>query len=77
MYADDCALCYAAPSCSELNRVLSRELNIIHNWIETNKLMLNVSEAVSIVFGSNHKVAHNPKLNLQIDGQPVQQVKES
>lgn len=41
-YADDSTLYYAAPSYSELNDVLNKELQILHDWISCNKLVLNV-----------------------------------
>lgn len=76
MYADDCTMYYASPSCDELNNTLSSELNVIFNWIETNKLKLNISKTVSIIFGSNYYMARNPILNLQIDGQLIQYVRK-
>lgn len=77
MYADDSTIYYAALTCSELNQVLSSELNIIHNWIIANKLVLNTSKTVCMMFGSNHKLAQDPKLNLLIDSQPILQVKKT
>ena len=74
MFADD-SLYYAAPTCSELNQVLSCEISILFNWIKTNKLILNISKTKSIMFGSKYRLLHNPKINIQIDGQTIQQVK--
>ena len=75
MYADDSTLYYAAPTCTELNHVLSNELSIIYNWIKTNKLVLNISKTICIIFGSNYRLSYNPKMNLQIEDQIIQQVK--
>ncbi len=51
MYADDSTVYYAATTRHELNQVLSSELNIIYDWIKTNKLALNISKTKGIVFG--------------------------
>ena len=75
MFADDSTLYYAAPTCSELNQVLSCEISILFNWIKTNKLILNISKTKSIMFGSKYRLLHYPKINIQIDGQTIQQVK--
>ena len=75
MYADDSTLYYAAPTSVELSQVLSSELSIIYEWIKNNKLILNISKTMSIIFGSNYRLSNNPKINLQIDGQTIQQVR--
>ena len=77
MYADDSTLYYAASTCSELNQVLTLELNRIYDWIKANKLVLNPSKTVAMIFGSTPKLAQEPKLNLIIDGQHIQQVKKA
>lgn len=59
MYADDSTLYYTAAICAELNQLLSSELSIIHNWIKTNKLILNISKTNAIIFGSNHSSSIN------------------
>lgn len=62
MFADDTTLYYAAPTCSELNQVLSCEISKLYNWIKTNKLVLNISKTMSIIFGSKYRLSDNPKL---------------
>jgi len=76
MFADDSTLYYAAPTCSELNQVLSSEISKLYNWIKTNKLVLNISKTASIIFGSKHRLADNPKIEIQVNGQNVQHVKK-
>lgn len=76
MFADDSTLYYAAPTCSEINQVLSCEISKLYNWIKTNKLVLNISKTVSIIFGSKYRLSDNPKINIQVNGQNVQQVKK-
>ena len=51
MYADDSTLYYAAKTVSELDNVLSAELNMVFDWIKQNKLVLNISKTKSIILG--------------------------
>lgn len=52
------------------------EISKLYNWIKTNKLVLNISKTVSIIFGSKYRLSDNPKINLQVNSQNVQQVKK-
>ena len=76
MFADDSTLYYAGPTCSELNQVLSCEMKKLQNWIKKNKLILNISKTMSIIFGSKHRVSDNPIMNIQVNGQTIQQEKK-
>ena len=57
MYADDSTLYYAANTNNELNDVVSQELDIVHEWILTNKPVLTTSKNKKIVLGSRHRLA--------------------
>ncbi len=72
LYADDSTLYYAAATCSELNQVLTRELYFIYDWVKPNKLVLNISKTVCMLFGSNHSLKTDHKLD-----QPMQQVRRT
>ena len=71
LYADDSTLYYSASTCCKLKSVLSQDLKAVVNWVTANRLVLNLSKTVSIVFGSRHNVASQPMLDLQISSQPV------
>ena len=73
LYADDSTLYYSASTCCKLKSVLSQDLKAVVNWVTANRLVLNLSKTVSIVFGSRHNVASQPMLDLQISSQPVKQ----
>ena len=74
MYADDSTLYYAAKTVSELDNVLSAELNKVFDWIKQNKLVLNISKTKSIVLGSSHKLSSTPKISLNLSREPIEQV---
>lgn len=42
-YADDATLYHAASSFNGLNEILNKELKVVHDWIISNKLVLNVA----------------------------------
>ena len=44
IYADDSTVYYATTTCHESNQVLSSELNIVYDWVKTNKFALIISK---------------------------------
>ena len=54
MYADDSTL-YT----SEMTATLNKELHLVSEWVARNKLVLNISDTKSIVFGTNHSLKPN------------------
>ena len=65
---------YAAKTVSELDNVLSAELNKVFDWIKQNKLLLNISKTKSIILGSSHKLSSTPKMSFNLSGEPIEQV---
>ena len=49
---------------ADLTDILNRDLDIIEKWIFEDKLILNISETKSLVFGSNHSLRREPELKL-------------
>lgn len=76
MYADDSTMYCAANSSDELGEVISNELERVYEWITVNKLVLNISKTKSILFGSRHKLATKPKLELYVAKEPIEQVEK-
>lgn len=75
MYADDSTLYSAASTCEELTKVLNRELGIVSAWVESNRLVLNISKTKCIAFGSRSTLACDPQLKLTMSVVPVEEVK--
>lgn len=57
---------YISCYCEELNTVLQTELDDVAEWINKNKLALNISKTLNKVIGSHHSVNPNPLLHLKI-----------
>ena len=56
MFADDTSVSYAADSVNELQNVLNSELKSLHNWLNTNRLSLNIAKAEFMTIGSRQKI---------------------
>ena len=62
MYADDSTMYSAAVSNLELSDVMSIELTKVADWVNKNKLVLNISKTKCMIFSSRHKLLNDPTL---------------
>ena len=53
---------------------LRLELSMVHEWLNANKLTLNVDKTKYIVFGTKHMLQNKPDLNLSMDGKKIERV---
>jgi hypothetical protein len=77
MYADDSTIYVLATTANEVTETLNMELQSVLEYVVSNKLVLNISETKSIVFGTNHSLRSRPQLNLVMNGVAVEQVEET
>ena len=56
MFADDTNISYAADSVNELQNVLNSELKSLHNWLNTNRLSLNIAKTDFMTIRSRQKI---------------------
>ena len=68
MYADDTVLDPAGPTVDNLNFYINQDLQCLSEWLEDNKLVLNVSKTKSVLFTSQRHKQHNCILNLNLLG---------
>ena len=52
MYADDTSISYASKNIGELDTIVNRDLDCLNEWLQGNKLSLNVVKTQAIVIGS-------------------------
>ena len=52
MYADDTIISYSSKDNDELNETLNSDLDSLKQWLEDNKLSLNVIKTQAMVIGS-------------------------
>ena len=66
MFADDTNISYVADSVNELQHVLNSELKSLHNWLNTNRLSLNIAKAEFMTIGSRQKIRTMMKSPLKL-----------
>ena len=57
MYADDTSISIAANSLPELESALSNELANLHEWLNVNKLSLDIAKTELMLIGSKQRLA--------------------
>ena len=77
MYADDTSISIAASSLPELESVLNTELANLHEWLNVNKLSLNIAKTELMLIGSRQRLAKTTighSLTVQIEGHEIDRV---
>ena len=64
-FADDTTIMFSSTDIQQVNEILEREANKVLMWLNTNRLILNVSKTVCMLFSYNHNV---PKLKIILNG---------
>ena len=72
LYADDSGILVVGKSASEIELVLSSELETISEWLVCNKLSLHLGKTESILFGSKQRLSKQSPLNVSCNGQPIE-----
>ena len=68
MYVEDTVLYFTSLCSSEINKVVRNDLNRVAQWIECNKLILNLSKTKTMPFGSWQNLAKSPNFLIQLYG---------
>ena len=75
LYADDSAILVADKSKTEVEKLLSDDLNLVSQWLIDNKLSLHLGKTESILFGSKKKKSNiivHFTLNISCNGHSIQ-----
>ena len=72
LYADDSALLASSSDVSEIEDVLSRELESVSEWLVENRLSLHLGKTESILFGSNKRLAKRRELHITCNGNDIE-----
>ena len=78
MYADDTVIYYASNSTKDIVNCINEDLNIISNWLLSNKLSLNADKSEFMFIGSRQRLQsvkhdiHN--VTVTINGTNIKQV---
>ena len=76
MYADDISITIAASSLPELELALNTELANLHEWLNVNKLSLNIAKTELMLIGSRQRLATTIgySFTVQIEGHEIDRV---
>jgi hypothetical protein len=74
MYADDTIIFYSGKSVTDIENVVSADLNAINSWLNTNKLFLHADKSECVLFGSTKRLHTVEKFEISINGQRIKQV---
>ena len=72
LYADDSALLASSSDVSEVEDVLSRELESVSEWLVENRLSLHLGKTEPILFGSNKRLAKRRELHITCKGNDIE-----
>ncbi len=76
LFADDTNLTYAANDLNKITSVLNDDLKILQNWLNMNKLSLNVMKTKYMFVASRQRLSNIPEqLDISISGIEVKRVK--
>ena len=71
LFADDTSTLLISKSIQELENVYNKELSHVINWLNANKLTLNVEKSNLVLFRSTKKTVET--LNIKIKGEQIQE----
>jgi hypothetical protein len=74
LFADDITLIVEAESYEELQRIKNSDLQLIKNWLNSNKLILNENKSHFMLMG---RPRSDVSINIEIDGKRLERVYES
>ena len=76
MYADDTVLFFSAIDVSDIQKVLSTELNLVHKWLQLNKLFLNIAKTEVVLSGTGARLTQLENFRVSIGRYQQQRVTE-
>ena len=71
LYADDSGILVTGKSRADIERQLSKDLEVINTWLVNNKLSLHLGKTESILFGSKPKIRNGSNLNISCNGNNI------
>jgi len=76
MYANDTSISIAASSLPELESAIDREVANLHEWLNVNKLSLNIAKPELMLIGSRQRLARTVSHSsaIQIEGHEIDRV---
>ena len=75
MYADDTAFYFGSSNIDDFKSHIQADLALVYDWLNSNKLSLNVAKTTSMVICNQQKRRHinNPNIDLNVNSEPLDQ----
>ena len=72
LYADDSAILVSGKCRQDIETILSSEMDVLSQWLISNKLSLHLGKTESILFGSRQRLKPQPSLNVSCNGHTLE-----
>ena len=76
MYADDTVLCYSARDADEIGRTLTKDLNLVRDWLLDNNLFLHKGKTECVLFGTSPRLSTACNFSVSVQGHIIKRVTE-
>ena len=76
MYADDTTLLYKSKNPNDLSTALTSNIRLVSNWLEANKLTLNIDKTKVMIFGTTYMLDKCKDVSLTYDNTLIETVSE-
>ena len=73
IFADDTNVFASGNDLNELESILNKEILVLTDWLQANRLSLNIAKTNYMVFNPKPKISHAP-VNILISGIPITEV---
>jgi len=79
MFADDTSISMASDNITDIESAMNTELDNLHQWLNANRLSLNVTKTEFMIMASRQKLtAHgDPNIEIKINNQKIKKVEQT
>jgi hypothetical protein len=76
MYADDINISFQSSNLTDLEEIMNTELSSLNNWLNANRLSLNITKTEFMVIGSRPRLMYHDvnNLNICVDNTQIKRV---
>ena len=72
LYADDSAILVSGKDTVYIEETLSKEINLVRDWLSDNKLSLHLRKTQSILFGTKRRLLRAVKITVNCAGKEIE-----
>ena len=76
MYADDTVLYYSERDADEIGRTITKDLNLVHDWLLDNNMFLHKGKTECVLFGISPRLSTACSFSVSVQGHIIKRVTE-